>query len=295
MIQGKQYQLSSPVGVATLRKRGQLDALSCYSSTDGNLQNPLQVQQTSSDDRDLHTFATVIAPSSGRLQIGCNGIAEVFVDDAESSGRDVSAAVVLLSVLVGTAGVPLAVSGWYRLPPLTHHDGRSDDDGTIRTTPTCSRISRSDQGISIVSARSSSASASVQQPLGPSQRIGLGSGAGEQIDQQHRRVLGHDGRCRGGLLVRIMRAERAEQHHHQQLRVEFGVPAGLFDAVFDQVLGVSAGQPVRMQFLQRGPEHLAEHDPQPGLVQPGQRRSAVCQRRPVGGPGGAYGVQHCFA
>ncbi len=128
LIQGKQYQLSSPVGVATLRKRGQLDALSCYSSTDGNLQNPLQVQQTSSDDRDLHTFATVIAPSSGRLQIGCNGIDRVFVDDAESSGRDVSAAVVLLSVLIGAAGVPLAVSGWYRLPPLAHHDGRSGDD-----------------------------------------------------------------------------------------------------------------------------------------------------------------------
>src|SRR6185503_17677447 len=70
LIAGKQYQLSSSVRVATLRKRGQLDALSCYWSSDGNLQNPLQIQQTSTDDRDLHTFATVIAPSSGRLQIG---------------------------------------------------------------------------------------------------------------------------------------------------------------------------------------------------------------------------------
>jgi len=128
LIAGKQYQLSSPVGVATLRKRGQLDALSCYWSTDGNLQNPLQVQQTSSDDRDLHIFATVIAPSSGRLQIGCTGIDRVFVDDAEGSGRDVSAAVVLLSVLVGTAGVPVAVSGWYRLPPLAHRSEEDPDD-----------------------------------------------------------------------------------------------------------------------------------------------------------------------
>lgn len=128
LIAGKQYQLSSPVEVGTLRKRGQLDSLSCYWSTDGNLQNPLQVQETTSDDRDLHTFATVIAPSSGRLQIGCNGIAKVFVDDAEGSGRDVSAVLVLLSVLVGTAGVPLAVSGWYRLPPLTQRDDRPDDE-----------------------------------------------------------------------------------------------------------------------------------------------------------------------
>jgi hypothetical protein len=127
LIAGKQYQLSSSVAVSTLRKRGQLDALSCYWSSDGNLQNPLQIQQTSSDDRDLHTFATVIAPSSGRLQIGCNGIARVFVDDAEDSGRDISAAVVLLSVLVGTIGVPLAVSGWYRLPPLAHYDDRPGD------------------------------------------------------------------------------------------------------------------------------------------------------------------------
>jgi len=128
LIAGKQYQLSSPVGVGTLRKRGQLDALSCYWSTDGNVQNPLQIQQTSSDDRDLHTFATVIAPSSGRLVIGCSGMAKVVVDDAECSGRDVSAAVVLLSVLVGTVGVPLAVSGWYRLPPLVHHDDQAEDD-----------------------------------------------------------------------------------------------------------------------------------------------------------------------
>ncbi|HEX4729199.1 MAG TPA: hypothetical protein VH298_15445 [Jatrophihabitans sp.] len=128
LIAGKQYQLSTPVGVSTLRNRGQLDALSCYWSEDGNLQNPLQVQETLSDDRDLHTFATVIAPSTGRQQIGCTGIDKVFVDDAEDSGRDTSAAVVLLSVLVGTVGVPLAVSGWYRLPPLTHYHDSSDDE-----------------------------------------------------------------------------------------------------------------------------------------------------------------------
>lgn len=128
LIAGKQYQLSSPIEVGTLRSRGQLDSLACYWSTDGSLQNPLQVQETMSDDRDLHTFATVIGPSTGRLQISCADIPKVFVDDAEDSGRDVSAAVVLLSVLVGTAGVPLAVSGWYRLPPLVHRDEQPDDE-----------------------------------------------------------------------------------------------------------------------------------------------------------------------
>jgi hypothetical protein len=127
LIQGKQYQLSSPTGVATLRKRGVLDNLSCFWSTDGDVQNQLAVQSTMTDDRDLRTFATVVAPSTGRLRISCAGIDKVFVDDAEDSNRDTSAGLVLLSALIGALGVPLAVSGWYRLPPLRHG---ADEDGS---------------------------------------------------------------------------------------------------------------------------------------------------------------------
>jgi hypothetical protein len=129
LIAGKQYQLSSPIGVGGLQKRGLLDSLGCSWSSDGNQQNPLTVLSTMTDARDLRTFATVIAPSTGQLRISCTGIDKVFVDDSEDSSQDSGAVLVLLSVLIGVLGVPLAVSGWYRLPPLRH---RLDEDGSER-------------------------------------------------------------------------------------------------------------------------------------------------------------------
>ena len=76
------------------------------------------------DDRDLRTFATFIGPGTGPLQIACTGIDKVFVDDADDSGSDHSALLVLLSIAVGLLGVLLAVSGWYqlieRVPPAYH-------------------------------------------------------------------------------------------------------------------------------------------------------------------------------
>lgn len=126
LIAGKQYQLSSPIGVATLRKRGLLDSLTCTWSSDGQVQYQVNVVATMTDDRDLHTFATVTAPATGRFHISCIGIDRVFIDDAEDSRRDTSAALVLLSALIGVLAVPLAVSGWYRLPPLRQHADQDD-------------------------------------------------------------------------------------------------------------------------------------------------------------------------
>jgi hypothetical protein len=130
LIAGKQYQLSSPIGVATLRKRGLLDTLSCSWASDGQVQYQVNVVSILNDDRDLRTFATVIAPASGRFRVSCIGIDKVFVDDAEDTGRDTSAVLVLLSALIAVLGVPLAVSGWYRLPPLrrTAEDDDSEPD-----------------------------------------------------------------------------------------------------------------------------------------------------------------------
>jgi hypothetical protein len=127
LIAGKQYQLSSPIGVATLRKRGLLDSLSCSWSSDGQVQYQVNVVAIMNDDRDLRTFATVTAPASGRFRVYCTGIDKVFVDDAEDTGRDTSAVLVLLSALIGVLGVPLAVSGWYRLPPLRRADDQDED------------------------------------------------------------------------------------------------------------------------------------------------------------------------
>lgn len=115
---GKEYQLSSPIGVATLQKEGLLSSLSCSWSTDGALQNPLTIVTTQTDDRDLRTFGTFIAPTTGRLQISCARISQVFVDDSDDTGRDNSALLVLLTIALGVAGVGIGVSGGYRLAEL---------------------------------------------------------------------------------------------------------------------------------------------------------------------------------
>lgn len=128
---GKQYQLSSPAGVSALQKAGLLTSLACSWSTDGNLLNPLTITTTLTDDRDLRTFATFNAPSTGRLQIACTGIDKVFVDDSDSSGTDYSATLVLLTVAVGLLGVILAVTGWYQLserPAPAYRDAELFDD-----------------------------------------------------------------------------------------------------------------------------------------------------------------------
>lgn len=128
---GQTYQLSSPVGVAALQAAGKLTSLACYWSADGQLQNPLPVLTTMTDARDLRTFATVTAPSTGRLRVGCDGIDPVFVDDADDSGPDRAATLMLVTILVGFAGVVLAVAGGYRLAdqaPGERRDFAEDED-----------------------------------------------------------------------------------------------------------------------------------------------------------------------
>ncbi|MDQ2959368.1 MAG: hypothetical protein M3Y42_20705 [Actinomycetota bacterium] len=115
---GKEYQLSSPVGVAKLQKAGLLSSLACTWSSDGDLQTPLAIVTTQTDDRDLRTFATITAPTTGRLQISCARISQVFVDDSDDTGRDNSALLVLLTIALGVAGVGIGVSGGYRVVGL---------------------------------------------------------------------------------------------------------------------------------------------------------------------------------
>ncbi|MGI8666555.1 MAG: hypothetical protein ACR2N4_11070 [Jatrophihabitans sp.] len=112
---GRTYQLSSPTGVASLQKDGVLTSLACSWSTDGELLNPLTIVTTLTDDRDLRTFATVIAPATGSLRIACNRIDKVFLDDADDSGPDTSALLLLITIAVGVLGVSAAVSGGYQL------------------------------------------------------------------------------------------------------------------------------------------------------------------------------------
>jgi hypothetical protein len=114
----KVYQLSSDSGVKELTKAGVLvsgAAPTCFASTDGGVQNPLSIISTKDDDRDLHLFATFQISTTGSFHISCTGINRVFVDDADDSPSDISAALIILATVLAVCGVLAALSGGYSL------------------------------------------------------------------------------------------------------------------------------------------------------------------------------------
>lgn len=112
---GQTYQLSSAQPVAELKQAGVLPDLACFLTSDSGAPTPLGLASVSDDDRNLHTFATMVAPSTGQFRLSCTGIAEVFVDDADDAEPDLSALLVLLSIAAGLLGVIAACSGGYAL------------------------------------------------------------------------------------------------------------------------------------------------------------------------------------
>ncbi len=110
---GQTYQLSSARPVAELKQAGVLPDLACFISYGSAPPAPLTLASVTDDDRNLHTFATMVAPATGQARLSCTGIAEVFVDDADDAEPDRSALLVLLSMGVGLLGVIAACSGGY--------------------------------------------------------------------------------------------------------------------------------------------------------------------------------------
>ncbi len=129
---GRTYQLSSVSGVAALKSAGLAGAagteLQCtVSSTTGVVQQ-LRLDEVGDDVRSLHVFATFTSPVTGDYRIGCARpatVTDVFVDDAANAGPDYSAGLLLLSSVLGLAGVSAMLGGLYRLG-LTS-DARRDD------------------------------------------------------------------------------------------------------------------------------------------------------------------------
>lgn len=112
---GTTYQLSSARSVAELKAAGLLSDLACYSTSATGEQTPLALASTADDDRNLHVFATLVAPSTARVHLSCTGIADVFVDDADNAAPDRGALLLLASMVAGLLGVILACSGGYAM------------------------------------------------------------------------------------------------------------------------------------------------------------------------------------
>ncbi|MDQ1732717.1 MAG: hypothetical protein QOK10_2876 [Pseudonocardiales bacterium] len=113
---GKLYQLSSSQGVSKLTSSGVLGngiAVHCVISGASGAQTPLTIESTKDDSRDLHVFATFRAARSGSFHFRCDGIGDVFVDDADDSPPDFSAGLTVLASLLAAVGVTALLSGAY--------------------------------------------------------------------------------------------------------------------------------------------------------------------------------------
>lgn len=110
---GKTYQLSSTRSVAELKKAGVLTDLACFLMSSTGEQTPVTLSSTADDDRNLHLFATMVAPGTEEVHLSCTGIPEVFLDDADNAAPDRSAPLVLLAIVAGLLGVIAACSGGY--------------------------------------------------------------------------------------------------------------------------------------------------------------------------------------
>lgn len=119
---GRTYQLSASRSVAELKKAGLLGDLPCFTTSATGEQNPLALTSLADDDRNLHQFATFLAPVTGSIRVSCTGIADVFIDDADSAAPDRSALLVLLSAGVGLLGVIAVCSGGYARWPQAELD-----------------------------------------------------------------------------------------------------------------------------------------------------------------------------
>lgn len=87
----------------------------------------------------VNQIATFTAPSSGRIDVRCDGFAQVYVDDADGS-FDLAGALVLLATLLLTVGLPLLLSGLATTLRRPREDGGTGHDPTDRiaapdTTP----------------------------------------------------------------------------------------------------------------------------------------------------------------
>jgi hypothetical protein len=131
LIGGKIYQLSAAAGLSTLTKTGVLGpgiTPSCFWSTDGGTVNEVQIVSTKDDERNVHVFATFQVPSTGDFHISCQGIKEVFVDDAEDAGRDLSALLLVIATILGLVGFAAAMSGGYELVSSPTEESFGEDD-----------------------------------------------------------------------------------------------------------------------------------------------------------------------
>ncbi len=105
---GHTYRVSIRGGVGRAQELGVTPAtLSCTLSSSTVGTRGLTVTPEAVDTKATQVIASFVAPLSGRVQLACNGLPHVFVDNADDSGFDTAGLLLLAAVLALAVGVPL--------------------------------------------------------------------------------------------------------------------------------------------------------------------------------------------
>lgn len=113
LLTGHSYEIAIHGGVNREVRLG-LDptALGCTVARTGAAARSLQLSAENTQTKALNTIATFVSPVSGvQVQVQCNGIGAVYVDDAEGSSFDWSGLWLVVTSIALVVGLPLALSG----------------------------------------------------------------------------------------------------------------------------------------------------------------------------------------
>ncbi len=108
---GRTYSLGIHGGVAELARRGvQPAALTCSYTPAAGATRQLQVTPLDASTRALDEIATFIAPLTGPARVACDGVGNVYVDNAGNAGADRAGWFLLAGTVALTVGLPLLLS-----------------------------------------------------------------------------------------------------------------------------------------------------------------------------------------
>ncbi len=115
LTEGRTYQISTPGGLADLTRRHvDVAAPACTWSTGTAASQHLRVTALGSDAKANHVVATFVAPAGGPVRIACAGWGPVMVDDADSATWDVAGLLLVVTVILLTAGTAVGLGALYR-------------------------------------------------------------------------------------------------------------------------------------------------------------------------------------
>ncbi|MDT4924406.1 MAG: hypothetical protein QOG01_2119 [Pseudonocardiales bacterium] len=110
LTQGHTYWLSIAGGVQREVTLG-LDpaALQCTQTGAGSAPRVLVVSPEAADTKLTHQIASFVAPLTGDVHVGCDGLGTVYIDDADNS-YDYAGLWLVLAAITLTIGIPLSLA-----------------------------------------------------------------------------------------------------------------------------------------------------------------------------------------